>query len=191
MNSSELTFYIQEVAMHALGVEIQFSNFLKCLENEETRQTRLVWSYLSSFLSHAAMISKFVDPVSPSGLKRQRMNALRIILEVDQASEVLPRQARDNIEHFDERIDNWVINSEFNHLEIVCLDRNTAIECMRNGMRVKRVLAWKELIFFSENRDGSRLELELMPLFEEVKRIGNKAIEWLERSSHIFVFPNK
>lgn len=190
LNNHELTWYMQEIAMHGSGAEIQFINFIQILDNEETRQTRLVWSYLSSFLSHAAMISKFTHPTSPSGIKKRRMEALKNILDIAHDSEVLPRTARDNLEHFDERIDNWV-GTETNYLEIVFPDKATAIRSMHNGMRIKRVLALNELIFFSENRDGSRFALELKPLIEEVNRISNKAVEWLESSSpYMFIFPS-
>ncbi|WP_206070941.1 hypothetical protein [Nodosilinea sp. P-1105] len=190
MDNHEITWYMQEIAMHGLGAKIQFIKFIQCLENEETRQTRIVWSYLSSFLSHAAMISKFASPIYPSGIKKSRMEALRSILDISQDSEVLPRTARDNLEHFDERLDNWV-GTKTGYLEIVFPDKATAIRSMHNGMRIKRVLALKELTFFSENRDGSRFALELEPLFEEVNRISNKAVEWLESSSpYMFIFPS-
>jgi hypothetical protein len=190
VGNDELTWYMQEIAMHGLGAEIQFVNFIQHLENEETRQTRLVWSYLFSFLSHAAMISKFASPISPSGVKRLRMDAVRTALGIAHDSEVLSRIARDNIEHFDERIDNWV-GTNPSYLEAVFLDKATAIRLMSGGMRIKRVLALNELTFFSENRDGSRFELELEPLLEEVKRIAGKSVEWLENSSpYMFIFPS-
>lgn len=192
MRDDELTWYMQEIAMHGLGVEIQFENLIRHLEDPTTRQTRLVWSYLSAFLSHAAMISKFIAPIQPSGLKRQRMDALRSALNISSSSEVLPRQARDNIEHFDERIDNWVRNSEPNNMEIVLPDKTLAEKFMKDGIRIKRVITLKELAFFSENRDGSRFELELMPLFEEARKIGREAAKWLETSSpYNFIFPSE
>ncbi|MEA5577733.1 hypothetical protein [Anabaena sp. UHCC 0451] len=189
MNNDQLTCYMQEIAMHGLGAEIQFENFIQYVKNKETRQTRLVWSYLSSFLSHTAMISKFVSPTSHSDVKRRRKEALRKVLEINQASEVLSREARNNIEHFDERIDNWV--EPEGYLEVVFPDKSTALGFMRDGIRIKRVLALNELIFFSENKDGSKFELELIPLFKEAKRIGDKATEWLHNSSpHNFIFPS-
>ena len=63
MNDYELTWYMQEISMHGLGAEIDFKHFLQAVKNEETRQTRTVWFHLTSFLSHAAMISKLVSPI--------------------------------------------------------------------------------------------------------------------------------
>src|SRR5690606_9733225 len=152
------------------------------LSNPETSQTRLVWFHLSSFLSHAAMVSKYLDPIRPNPLKRERMNALREKLNVTDQSNVLPRDARDNVEHFDERIDNWV-GSEAAIIEAV-LDDRAGYDYLRVPQkRVKRVLIQKGMIFVSEKRDQTKFELELEPLHVEIKRIGDAAQQWIERNS--------
>jgi len=183
MNNHELTWYMQEISMHCLGAEIDFNNFLQVVNNEETNQTRIVWFHLTSFLSHIAMISKFISPISPSGVKKERMNTLQSALNINQDSEVLPRNARDNLEHFDERIDNWIGTDSNTILETVLLNRSGYDFLKVNEKRVKRVLLLNELIFISEARDTSKFELKLQPLFEEVKRIGNEADTWIKLNS--------
>ena len=180
---------MQELSMHALGAEIDFNNLLQSLSSHETRQTRIVWLHLSSFLSHAAMISKYLAPINPRGVKRDRMKILGDKLNVGDDSNVLPRDARDNIEHFDERIDTWV-GRDGAILEVV-LDNRARFDYLRvNEKYVKRVLLQEELIFVSEKRDGSKFELELGPLFEEIKRIGEEATNWIEGSSpYHFIYP--
>jgi hypothetical protein len=189
MNDHELTWYMQELAMHGIGAEIDFNNLTQALDNYETRQTRIVWFHLSSFLSHAAMISKYLSPINPRGVKKDRMEILRKKLNVDDNSEVLPRDARDNVEHFDERIDNW-IGGDGTILEIV-LDNRARFDYLKvDEKHVKRMLLQEELIFVSEKRDGSKFELELGPLFDEIKRIGVEATKWIEDSSpYHFVYP--
>ncbi len=189
MNDHELTWYMQELSMHGLGAEIDFNNLIQALDNHETRQTRIVWFHLSSFLSHAAMISKYLSPINPRGIKKDRMELLREKLNVGDDSEVLPRDARDNVEHFDDRIDNWV-GGDGAIIEIV-LDNRSGFNYLRvNEKNVKRVLLQEELIFVSEKRDGSKFELELSPLFEEIKRIGEEATKWIENSSpYHFIYP--
>jgi len=180
---------MQEIAMHGLGAEIDFSNLLETINNPDMRQTRIVWFHLSSFLAHTAMISKYLSPIGSGSTKTVRKNLLRNKLNISVNSDVLPRDARDNIEHFDERIDNWVGNKT-TILEMV-LDNREAYNFMRvNEKRVKRVLLQKELIFISEKRNGTQFELELQPLFNEVKRIGKEAEEWIKNSSpYHFIYP--
>lgn len=190
MNNHELTWYMQEISMHGLGAEIDFSHFLQAVNNEETRQMRTVWFHLTSFLSHAAMISKLVSPISPHGVKAERMNLLQAALNIESHSEVLPRSARDNVEHFDERIDNWIGTDSSTLLEIV-LQNRAAYDFYRvNEKRVKRVLVLDELVFISETRNASKFELNLQPLFDEVKRIGDEAGAWIESTSpYHFIYP--
>ena len=181
---------MQELSMHGLGAKIDFNNFVQAINNDEMRQTRIVWFNLTSFLSHAAMISKYLSPINPKGFKKDRMHLLREKLCIENDSDVLPRDARDNVEHFDERIDNWIGTDNNTILEIVFPDR-ASYDFMSSGKkRIKRVLLLEELIFISEKKDGEKFELELMPLFDEVKRIGDDAVEWIENSSpYHFIYP--
>lgn len=190
MNDYELTWYMQEISMHGLGAEIDFKHFLQAVKNEETRQTRTVWFHLTSFLSHAAMISKLVSPISPRGVKIERMNLLQEALNIESNSEILPRNARDNVEHFDERIDNWIGADSSTLLEVVFPNR-TGYDFMNvDEKRVKRILLLDELIFISETRNADKFELKLQPLFDEVKRIGDEAEAWIESTSpYNFICP--
>ena len=105
-------------------------------------------------------------------------------------SDVLPREARDNIEHFDERLDNWVVEDNQTILEMVLPDQ-TGYDFLRIGeKRVKRVLIQDEMIFISEKKDKSQFRLCLQPLHEEVIRIGREAEIWINnKSPYHFVFP--
>ena len=190
MNDYELTWYMQEISMHGLGAEIDFKHFLQAVKNEETRQTRTVWFHLTSFLSHAAMISKLVSPISPRGVKIERMNLLQEALNIESNSEVLPRNARDNVEHFDERIDNWIGADSSTLLEVVFPNRAGYDFMNVDEKRVKRILLLDELIFISETRNADKFELKLQPLFDEVKRIGDEAEAWIESTSpYNFICP--
>jgi hypothetical protein len=137
------------------------------------------------------MISKYLSPINPRGIKKDRMVILRDKLNVCDDSGVLPRDARDNIEHFDERIDNWV-GGDGTILEVV-LDNRAGFNYLRvNEKNVKRVILQAELIFVSEKRDGSKFELELEPLIDEIKRIGEEAAKWIESSSpYHFIYPQQ
>lgn len=192
MDDFEITWYMQELSMHSLGVEHEFMNMLQVASNPETRQQRLVWFHLTSCLAHAAMISKYLSPVRPQGVSRERKRTLRRLLEVADDSEILSRKARDNIEHFDERIDNWVGNDCGGILEVVLPNRGGYEFLDGDNKRIKRVLLAEELIFITENRDGSKLEIPLEPVVQEAKRIGSKAGDWIQDNSpYHFIYPGQ
>lgn len=190
MNDHHLTWYMQEVSMHVYGAEVDMNRIHELLDKDETIQSRLVWFHLASFLSHVGMISKLVSPISKNSTANARGAALKAALNVATTSEVLPRNARDNTEHFDERIDNWVSANAADIMEIVFQNRGGYNYLRGNEKRVRRVLLKQELVFISENRDGSQFELELMPLVQEVARIGDEATKWINtKSPYHFVYP--
>src|SRR6056297_1395243 len=119
MDDHQLTWYMHELMMHGLGARRELAQLDTALANPETRQTRIVWLHLTGFLSHAAMISKYLAPINPKQIQKLRMKALRDILGVNGSSEIISRSARDNIEHFDERIDNWIEQEETTLVEMV------------------------------------------------------------------------
>lgn len=169
--------------MHGWGASRDFEALQAALADQDIRQTRIVWFHLTSFLSHAAMISKYLSPINPRGVKQTRMNVLRTKLGVDDFSNILPREARDNVEHFDERIDNWIGQDGHTILEMVLDDRSRYQYLRADQKRIKRILLEDEMIFISEKRDGSKLELALQPLFDEAQRIAAEAEKWLENES--------
>lgn len=184
IDTHQLTWYMQDVCMHALGAQLEFKSLLTRLADVETQQSRLVWFHLTSFLHHTAMISKFVRPISKHKVAVARGKALRAALDVKDGSDVLPRHARDNVEHFDERIDRWLEGaSSYTILEIV-LPNRAAYDYLRVAdKRVKRILIADSLIFVSEAKDSSKFELSLRPVYEEVERIGRAADGWMGLSS--------
>lgn len=190
MNEYHLTWYMQEISMHAYGAEVDAKRIFELLDRHETIQSRLVWFHLASLLSHAGMISKLASPISRDAAANARGAALKAALSVEATSEILPRNARDNTEHFDERIDNWVSANATEIMEIVLPDRGGYNYLRGDEKRVRRVLLKKELVFISENRDGSKFELELKPLVQEVARIGNEATKWINtKSPYHFMYP--
>jgi hypothetical protein len=181
---------MQEISMHALGEEVAYRDLVSALEAIETRQTRMVWFYLTSMLHHAAMISKFLRPISKQAAARGE--ALRHALQVAGNSDVLPRDARDNVEHFDERLDNWAKGTSPTILEIVLNNREGYDYLCVAEKRVKRLVISDEMIFVSERKDGSKFELHLRPMHQEVQRIGHAADAWTKtKSPYHFIFPHQ
>lgn len=190
LNDFEITWYMDEIRMHGMCAEIEFLHLGELLGHDRSRQTRGVWFALTSFLSHAAMMSKYLDPTGKSDLKSARKETLRRLLNVAAESEVIPRDARNNVEHFDERVDGWVGTENQSVLELV-LPNRAAYRYLRVAeKRVRRVLLLREMIFISERSDRSKFELELTSLHDEVKRIGDAADAWIvNRSPYHLISP--
>lgn len=190
LNDYEITWYMDEIRMHGMCAEMEYHQLDKLLQDDRSRQTRLVWFALTAFLSHAAMMSKYLDPIGKDEVRAVRKDTLRQLLGVAAKSEVLPRDARDNVEHFDERVDGWVGTDNQSILESV-LPNRAAYQYLRiEKKRVRRVLLLNEMIFISEKRDQSKFELDLASLHAEVKRIGDAADSWINtKSPYHFIAP--
>lgn len=190
LNDFEITWYMDEIRMHGMCADMEFLQLGELLKDDRSRQTRRVWFALTSFLSHAAMMSKYLDPTGKSDLKSARKEKLRRLLDVTAESEVIPREARNNVEHFDERVDGWIGAENQSVLELV-LPNRTAYQYLGVAeKRVRRVLLLREMIFISEKSDRSKFELELISLHDEVKRIGVAADAWIvKKSPYHFISP--
>jgi hypothetical protein len=190
LNDYEITWYMDEIRMHSMCAHMEYAQLCELLGDDRSRQTRFVWFALTAFLSHAAMMSKYLDPIGDRGVKPVRRDTLRRLLGVGRDSDVIPRSARDNVEHFDERVDAWVGTDTQSILEAVLPDRAAYKYLRVSEKRVRRVLLLSEMIFISENRDHSKFELDLTSLHAEVKRIGDAADSWVEtKSPYYFVTP--
>ena len=189
LNDFELTWHMDEIGMHGMCAHMEYRHLDDLLRDDHSRQTRLVWFALTAFLSHAAMMSKYLDPIGKGEVKSVRKDMLCQLLGVAAESDVISRDARDNVEHFDERVDGWVGTDNQSILESVLPDR-AAYQYLRVAeKRVRRVLLLDEMVFISEKRDQSKFELDLASLHAEVKRIGDAADTWISTKSPYHFIP--
>ena len=134
------------------------------------------------------MVSKFLDPIKPDEVKEARGIALRKHLQVDDTSPIFQRFARDNLEHLDERIDRWVAAGETSILEMVFHDREGYDYIAGGNCAIRRVLIADEMVFISETRQGSIVELSLNPIFEAFQNLkGTCAIKLRTESPYNYV----
>jgi hypothetical protein len=180
MDKYHLHWFTDEVHMHAASALAAFSRVCQLIESDTTRQSREVWSAIQSFLTHAAVVSKILDPIKPDATKRERSEALRGHLGVSEDSALLPRDARDNLEHIDERIDRWAKSGERGVLEMVFEDREGFDYICGRGGAIRRVLILDEMTFVSEGRNGSRVETGLAALAEALREIERVCLHKLE-----------
>jgi len=79
------------------------------------RQTDRFWYSLQSFLIASANISKIFWPVNKSPYK-ERGEFLRNLLNIDDTSPFKLRDPRNHFEHFDERLDQWYLDSPHHNI---------------------------------------------------------------------------
>ncbi len=169
--------------MHASSALNAYSWLEEMLRSSSTRQSRAVWSAVQSFLAHAAVVSKILDPIRPDQAKQNRSDSLRAHLGVKEDSALLPRDARDNLEHIDERIDRWVRAQETGILEMVFEDRPGFEYICAGGSAVRRVLILDEMAFISEDRSGRKIETNLASLAELLRDLVVNCAHKLETES--------
>lgn len=181
MDKYHLHWYTDEIQTHAASAIASYRLVCNLSANPETRQRRNVWFALVSFLTHAAMISKFLDPINASA--KERGVELRAHLGVPNDSAILPRAARDNLEHFDERIDGWVERNEQRVLEMVFQDREGLEFLSDQPHAIRRVLIADEMVFISEDRNGKPVEMPLVPIYEAIQRLNDTCLHKLATES--------
>jgi hypothetical protein len=186
---------IEEVLVQTYLAIEAYNRLRETVANENTRQRREVWAYVQSALSHTAMISKYMNPNSNSALSKARASVLKASLEVVEASPIFSRNARNNVEHLDERIDLWIETGPERMLESVFVSRenyeflNRSQEELR-GWFIKRVYLIDEDTFISQGKNGLE-EIDLAALMNEVRRIEQTAVRVLSEDSTVTrVYPN-
>jgi hypothetical protein len=181
MDKYHLHWYTDEIQTHAASALASYGLLCDLLANKATHQRRDIWFALVSFLTHAAMISKFLDPIKASAKKRGV--ELRAHLGVPNESAILPRAARDNLEHFDERIDGWVERNEQRVLEMVFQDREGFKFLRHQSRAIRRVLIADEMVFISEDRNGAPVEMPLVPIYEGIQQLNATCLHKLATES--------
>lgn len=135
------------------------------------------------------MISKFMKPPSKSQLSAERASSLKELLKVEEDSPVFSRNARNNVEHLDERIDLWIETGGTKMLECVFDSRqnydflNRPSSDQRSWF-TKRVYLIADDTFLSAGRSGVE-EINMKLLMDEVRRIKQVAECFLKEDSTI------
>ncbi len=181
MDKYHLYWFTDEIYLHVASADANYQNLLILLEDEERKQSRIVWLSLFSFLTHTAMVSKLLFPIGSDKAKEARGSDLRGYLDVAKDSPILLRNARDNLEHIDERIDGWVQRGDKKIIEMVFDDRDGFNYICKDDGAVRRVLIMDEMVFISEDRSGQRIETALVPIHDALKILLSKCTENLAK----------
>lgn len=190
MSPEQLHIYTEETYIHTQLALSNYRTYRNIVDNPDTRKHREAWMYLQSFLSHFGMVSKLL--FAPSGNKRanNRARELSEHLETDETSALNNRDARNAVEHLDERMDNWLDAGHKGILESVFEEEKDYAYISPDRWVVRRVFILAESLFITEERDGPK-KMEIQPLIDELKRLNGLCYKKLniEKPYHI-IHPN-
>ena len=173
MQPMQMLVYLQEVSTAAdMGVALR-NNFLRLVADDKERQNITVWLMLQAALLHYGMVSKFIFPVAQAGKTgRDRASALRAELGIEDSSPLNNRDARNALEHFDERIDQCIERPEAGILQMVFNDRAGYEFLAADRWVVRRAYIVDEDVFVTEGPKGKgRVEMPLSEIFGELEKI--------------------
>ncbi len=171
MTPEQLHIYTEETYIHTQLALSNYQTLLNIVNDPNSRQSREAWVFLQSFLSHFGMVSKLLfAPSSNQRISKDRAKDLRKYLETDTSSALNDRDARNAVEHLDERMDNWLKTEGKGILESIYENREKYDYLDKQRWIIRRVYIIDESIFITEERDGPK-EMPLEPIVQELRRL--------------------
>lgn len=171
MTPEQLFVYTEETFIHAQLALSNYATFQNIVRDPAARQRREAWMYLQSFLSHFGMVSKLLfAPSARSNISKQRAIEMQHHLETDTTSVLNDRDARNAIEHLDERLDNWLSVADKGILESVFETREEFNFLDLSRWAIRRVYLVSEEVFLTQETAGPE-EMKLSPIIGELSRV--------------------
>lgn len=106
-------FYKRSISYSASRSNEAFGRYDRGLKSGASANE--IVSSIHEALSHAASLSRFFWPARSRGVAPSRGENLRRSFEVDQGSPLFDRELRNALEHFDERLDEYLLWNEAGH----------------------------------------------------------------------------
>jgi hypothetical protein len=100
-------FYIFSILYSADRADRAFRRFEE--HNAKGRSAMIITSSVHEALGHSAALSRFFWPSRDRGVAKARALRLRQAFNLDDNSPLKNRRLRDALEHFDERLDRYLI----------------------------------------------------------------------------------
>lgn len=140
-----------------------------------------VFSHLQTFLMHASMISKFIEPLPPShrdppGTRELRewrkVQIGRILTSADTAA-LADRDARNFLEHLDEYLDLWIAPDFGNFPVLVrrCYQTRADRDADAPEGFWRGVIVMDDMSFHYDRPDGQRKELPLHAVHAAIEAV--------------------
>ena len=104
MHKTEEDFWA-EMSIREIWTQCHFALIAyENIDKKAASPTDQAFSSIHSFLSHAANVSKMLKSIGESD------NSIASIIHVDDSSVIHERSFRNHLEHYDERLKNWIRN---------------------------------------------------------------------------------
>jgi hypothetical protein len=186
IDQAKKNILIEEVLIQCVLALNHYAEATALLDHADSRQSRFVWAHLHAFLVQAGMVSKMFLPPQKTPISKERKNELRSTLKIGDSSPIFDRAARDNVEHFDERLDQWLQADSGGLLEMVFETRSDFDFLFRDGRKqaVRRVLIRDEMTLILPGREGLQAT-RLALIRDEIKSIALRAKSFLEADATV------
>lgn len=183
MTPGQMHVYSEEVYIHTAIALREYDEFRSIVEEPSTRQAREAWVRLQSFLSHYGMVSKLLyAPSARKAISRERAQTLRGYLGVGEDSTMNDRDARNAIEHLDERLDNWLEQEDKGVPECVFENRADFACLSKDRWLVRRVYLIEEDVLVTEEADGQK-EMPLAPVVDALRSLADQCRQTLTENN--------
>ena len=136
-----------------------------------------IWYSIHAFLTATGDISKLLWPIKRQYHKRGAK--LRKSLCIDDNSPLKKREFRNYLEHFDERLENWVKTTKsgtYIDLSFGFLDKDSLIRLGHDLKDILRYFNYKEFVVIFRKEF-----LALQPTIDAIKELKKKAEEKIEK----------
>lgn len=172
MDFLQMRVYLEEVANASQFGVLMREQFLKLVVDEEQRQSTMVWMSLQAALLQYGMASKFLFPIRKHPTSIARGKALRDELGVPDDSPLQNRDARDALEHFDERLDRCIEQPNSGILQVVHGNRAEYQFLKPERWIIRRAYIADEDVLVTEGKKvGARVEMPLGPIFRSLENV--------------------
>lgn len=124
MDNQLLKLFIEEIGRQCSFALIAYNNIHNALQIRD--KTEPLFFFVHAFLSHAALVSKLLWPSKPT-LIIARGKLLRKELKVRNGRQVKRLKFRNHLEHYDDRLEEWALESKSRNIVDMNIMPRTAI----------------------------------------------------------------
>lgn len=169
-------FYIESIKYSATLSARAFDRFAAAVIQGRGDE---IFIMLQDALTQAAALSRYFWPSREKGVHALRANRLRIAFEMDDQSPLKDRELRNALEHFDERLDNYLLEDRVGAIipGPVVAPHYTVDEVLGSVFRL--VDPWELVVVIFGNKH------EFFPVKEEVDRILGLAEQFDKNGSRL------
>lgn len=166
-------FYIESMLWHTnsvLDAVKIVDDWIELIEKDNEKALKFhkakLFEQLQLIIQHSAAISKYLWPIrnGESSLHKRRGSKIRSALQVQENSALKCRKLRDGIEHFDEKLDKYLIENQVG--EFLSYDVRLYVPESKVPLHIFKGFYISSRVFVLLG-----MEYELLPIIAEVKRI--------------------